>query len=133
MKSNVKRLTFILFVVLVTLQIIISSCASVPVAPNEAVVEGEVSEYSIVSSRLVGIKPEQTLYRIKIRLFKTKGTGFAYNRLKDKIGRDIPFYSKRPLSPELFGRMVRVRVSYRGDERGGKFWIKNITLNNSGG
>jgi len=121
-----RRLTAVFCVSLFFTLLMIGSCASVPVLPNETVVEGTVSEYAIVSSRLAGIKPEQVLYRITIYIETTKSAGGGPDFLSDKVGKDVPFYTKHKLSPELFGRKVRARVEYRGDERGGLFWVRDV-------
>jgi hypothetical protein len=118
-----------LIVLLVTLSILFlteEKGISVPFIPNESVVNGTVSEYSIVSSQLVGIKPEQIIYRLTIIIDFTKSVNGKPNLLDNKIGQGVYFYSKEKLSPELFGEKVNVRVIYRGDEKGGLFWIQNI-------
>ncbi len=124
----VKRLTVVLCVSIFLALMLTGSCASVPVAPNETVVEGTVSEYAIVSSRLVGIKPEQVLYRITIHVESSKATGSGPDFLKERRGEDVPFYTKKILSPRLFGKSVRVRAEFRGGERGGLFWVKDVAL-----
>lgn len=101
---------------------------SVPAAPNEYVIEGTVQEYSIVSSNMLNILPEQTLYRLTIFIesyikFETEA-GF----LSDKKGKALQFYSKEKISPEIFGNRVRGKVRYAGDERGGLYWIKEINI-----
>ncbi|NOY39793.1 MAG: hypothetical protein GXO95_06120, partial [Nitrospirae bacterium] len=85
-------------------------------------------EYAIVSSRLAGIQPEQVLYRITIYIETTKSAGNGPDFLRDKIGKDVPFYTKEKLPPQLFGRKVRARVQFRGDERGGLFWVRDIEM-----
>ncbi|NOY39609.1 MAG: hypothetical protein GXO95_05145, partial [Nitrospirae bacterium] len=52
-----RRLTVVFCVSLFFTLLMIGSCASVTVLPNETIVEGTVSEYAIVSSRLAGIQP----------------------------------------------------------------------------
>ncbi|NOZ25340.1 MAG: hypothetical protein GXO94_04520 [Nitrospirae bacterium] len=123
-----KRLAVVLSVSLFFALLMTGSCASVPVVPNETVVEGRVSEYAIVSSRLVGIEPEQVLYRITIQVESSSAAGRGPDFLRDRVGEDVPFYTKKILSPRLFGRKVRVRVEFRGDEKGGLFWVRDVEL-----
>jgi hypothetical protein len=103
------------------------SCA-VPVIPNESIAIGVVKEYSIVSSSLVNIQPEQTLYRITIHLETSTGLDNGPNFLKDKEGKDVQLYSKEKITPELFGKRLKAKVTYRGDERGGLFWIRSFEV-----
>jgi hypothetical protein len=120
-----------LIVLLVTLLILFlteENGISVPVIPNESVVNGTVSEYSIVSSQRVGIKPEQIIYRLTVTVDFTQSVNGMPNLLDKKIGQDIQFYSREKLSPELFGEKVKALVIYRGDEKGGLFWIRNIEI-----
>jgi hypothetical protein len=103
------------------------SCA-VPVIPNESMAIGVVKEYAMVSSSLINIQPEQTLYRITMHLESSLGLDNGPNFLKDKEGKDVQLYSKDRISPELFGKRLRAKVTYRGDERGGLFWIRSFEV-----
>ena len=101
----------------------------VPAIPYESLIEGMVSEYAIVSSRLVGIEPGQVLYRLTITIGSSTGMGGGPDFLSEKKGRDVQFYTKEKLSPELFGKQIKARVEYSGDERGGIYWMHNIETN----
>lgn len=101
-------------------------CISAPVIPNESTIEGVVSEYAVLSSRLIGMQPNQLLYRLTIYIESSKSVGDGPNFLKNKKGLDIKFYTKEKLSPELFGKRVKLKVKYQGDEKGGIFWIIGI-------
>lgn len=101
---------------------------SVPVAPNEYVIEGTVQEYSIVSSNMLNILPEQTLYRLTIFIESYISVEMDTDLLSDKKGKAVQFYSKEKISPEIFGNRVRGKVRYAGDERGGLYWIKEINI-----
>ncbi len=93
-----------------------------PAAPNETIVKGRVVEYGVISSGLLGIKPETPLYKLVVSLEKAEGTR-GPNFLKDKEGKTVALYSKERLSSGLFGKRLKITVTYRGDERGGLFWI----------
>lgn len=121
----------VIIVSLATLLFLVSvekESISVPVIPNESIVNGVVSEYSIVSSRLIGIKPEQTIYRLTINIDSSEGISDKPNLLNNKNGQDVQFYSKEKLSPEIFGKKIKALVRYTGDETGGIFRIKNIEI-----
>lgn len=101
---------------------------SVPVPSNAASVTGFVSEYGIVSARLLGIQPEQVIYRITICLESSEDISGMPHLLKGKQGQDIPLYTKDRLSSDIFGKKIRADVYYMGDERGGLWWIRSIKV-----
>lgn len=98
------------------------------VIPNGALITGVILEYGIVSSRLLGIQPDQTLYKLTIHLESSEDIVGMPNLLRGKEGEDITFYTKERLSSDIFGKKVRAEVSYRGDERGGRWWMKGIKI-----
>jgi len=103
-------------------------CIAVPAVPNESVIEGTVQEFSIVSSNLLNIMPEQTLYRLTILIESYENADTDADYLSDKKGKTVQLYSKDKISPEIFGKRVWVKVRYSGDERGGLYWIKEISV-----
>jgi hypothetical protein len=102
--------------------------ASMPVVPNESLIEGVVSEYAIVSSGLVGIVPEQVLYRLTVSVESSGPVGEMPDLIKDKVGQYIQFYSKEELFPDLFGKRIRAKASYRGARGLGKYWIYAVEV-----
>ena len=102
-----------------------NSCA-VPAIPNESLITGVVKEYAIVSSRLVNVQPEQTLFRITMHIESSQASAGGPDFLKYQEGKDVQLYSKEKMSSELIGRRLKVKVTYQGDERGGLFWIKSF-------
>ncbi len=100
----------------------------VPVIPSELLVEGKVLEYSILSSQLIDIQPHQTLYRVTIRIKSVKCSTDRPCFTRLKTGDIEQFYSKQRLSQKLYKKNVRAIVKYAGDERGGRFWIKDIKI-----
>lgn len=101
---------------------------SVPVIPNEAVLRGTVMEYCVTLSSLSGISPEQVLYKLVISVDEVKDVEGYPNFLKGKEGQSVTFYSKEKQPSELFGENVKALVEYKGDERGGLFWVKDIEI-----
>lgn len=118
--------TFFALVIFFLLYILVSADA-VPVMPNETAVKGRVEEYSLISSKLMGIKPEMTLYKLVISIEKVENVK-GPNFLKDKEGQLVTLYSKEGLSSKFYGEKIKAIVEYRGDERGGLFWIKRIEI-----
>lgn len=117
----------VLFSVLLIFFALNISADAVPVVPNEVVVRGHVLEYCLTSSRPLEIKPETVLYKITISVEKAedvKGPNF----LKGKEGQTVIFYSREELSIALIGKKIKAKAEYRGDERGGIFWIKEIEI-----
>ena len=98
-----------------------------PAMPNETIVKGVVEEYSLTSSKLLGIKPEVTLYKLVISIEhveNVKGPNF----LKDKKGQFVTLYTKEKISSDFYEEKIRAKIEYAGDERGGLFWIKQIEI-----
>jgi hypothetical protein len=98
------------------------------VIPNSALITGMILEYAIVSSRLLGIQPDQTLYKLTIHLDSSENVSGMSNLLRGKEGEDITFYTKEKVSSDIYGKKVRAEVSYRGDERGGRWWVRSIKI-----
>lgn len=101
---------------------------SVPAAPNESIIRGIVSEYAIVSSHLFGIEPEQALYRVTVNVVSSESIGASPDFLAGRHGHDIQFYSREKIPPELFGKKIKAKARYKGDEKRGMFWISNIQV-----
>lgn len=101
---------------------------NVPVVPNEAVIIGTVKAFCMASSGLEGISPEQVIYKLVISVEETKDVKGYPNLLKSKKGLVLTFFTKERLSVEVFGKRIKGRVKYMGDERGGRFWINNIEI-----
>jgi len=101
---------------------------AVPAVSNESIIEGVVSEYTVIFSDLIGIKPRQTLYRLTINITSSHSIGEGPDFLFNMIGQDVRVLSKEELSPELFGKRIKAKARYKGDERGGVYWVNNIEV-----
>lgn len=129
-KTDISRpapLSF-LFIVIVLILSCKSLADAVPVIPNEAILRGTVMEYCLTSSTLSGISPEQVLYKLLISVEETEDVERYPNLLKGKEGQVLTFFTKETPSLEVFGKRIKARVKYMGDERGGRFWIKDIGI-----
>jgi hypothetical protein len=102
---------------------------AVPAAPNASVAKGTVIEYSITSSPGRSHElPGPALYKIVVSVEAVEDVPGEINFLKERVGEEIPFWSKAKLTPGLFSRKIKAVVEYRGDEHGGMFWIKQIEI-----
>ena len=99
---------------------------SVPAIHNESIVTGKVLAYSVLSSSLVDIKPVMVLYRLQILVETSEEVKDMRSFTKDKMNKLLTVYSKQELSAALFNKVISVRVTYQGDEKGGKYWIRDI-------
>jgi hypothetical protein len=50
------------------------------------------------------------------------------NFLREREGQSVTFYTKTKPPFEVYGKRIRARVEYKGDERGGLFWIKHLEI-----
>jgi len=101
---------------------------NVPVVPNGSIIRAKVLEYSVLNSTLEGIKPEQVLYFLRILVISSQSVNGKPNFTQSKIGQVIKVYSKEALSPILFGKIIEANVSFSGDERGGKYWVRSVKM-----
>lgn len=103
-----------------------SQIQNVPVMPNDSIITAKVLEYSILNSALEGIEPEQVLYSLRVLVVSSQSVNGKRNFTQSKIGQVIKVYSKKMLSAILFGKDIEANVSFSGDERGGKYRIRNV-------
>jgi hypothetical protein len=97
---------------------------AVPVVRNESLVTAEVVEQDIVDSTTLQIEPKQALYRWKLRIIKIEAVQKMANFLAGYEGRSIEALSKEaPSGSSLVGKTIKARVSFRGDEKNGRYWL----------
>lgn len=120
----------LLFFTLIIFSVGTGVADSVPAIPNKAVIKGTVAEFCLISSGLVGIKPELPLNKLTITVEEVEDEKGHPNFLSGKEGQNIIFYSKEKLPQELYGQKIKAVVEYVGDERGGIFWIKKLEVDN---
>jgi len=125
--SKPVRIAWVVFFVF--LISVISISMAVSVIPNKSILIGTVKEYSVGSSSLYGMEPEQTIYRLTILVESSEDIKDFTNFLKGKEGQTLTFFTKINPSVEVYGKKIKANVFYSGDERGGSFWIqKNIEV-----
>lgn len=103
------------------------SASAVTAAPNASVVEGRVLKYSAFVSTLEGISPEMTIYEVVVDVDSSRpseagGVSFA------KAGEKIRVFSTLDMTSESLGRFIRAEVVFKGDEWGGKYWLRRFEL-----
>lgn len=97
-------------------------------ALNDSIITARVLEYTILNSTLEGIKPEQILYSLRVLVISCQNVKGKANFTQSKVNQVIKVYSKEMLSPVLFGKTIELNLSFSADERGGKYWIRNIRM-----
>ncbi len=90
-----------------------------PACSNEAIVIARVVQYTIEGE-------DDILYSLGLRVINSISVKGLPDFTRDKAGKTIVAYSRQPLSPQLFGKQIEVRVRYRGDETRGRFWIIEV-------
>lgn len=128
MKNRSVFLILMFFLIPLSLLVVGKTSGAVSAVSNESVIEGVVSEYTIISSHLIGIKPERVLYGLTIHIGSSRNTGDGPDFLHNRNGEDIRFYSREKLSPDLFGRKIKAKAVYKGDGKRGIYWISDIEI-----
>jgi hypothetical protein len=97
---------------------------AVPAAPNESLVHAEVIEVTATDSLTLGISPQRTLFRVQLRLIKVEPVEGMRNFLQGAEHKTIEVYATDIVLPlKLIGKAIQSRISFRGDERSGRYWI----------
>jgi hypothetical protein len=101
-----------------------SPVLGVPAAPNQTLLTAQVVEQEIVDSTILKIEPKQVLYRYKLRIIKTESFQESVDFLAGHEGGVIEVLSKEaPPIAGLVGKTIKARVSFRGDEKNGRYWL----------
>lgn len=97
-------------------------------APDDSIITARVLEYTILNSTLEGIEPEQILYSLRVLVMSSQSVEGKANFSRSQVNQVIRVYSQEMLSPVLFGKTIELNLFLSGDERGGKYWIRNIRM-----
>jgi hypothetical protein len=97
-----------------------------PVAPNEASILAELLALDPVHSSALHIEPPQTFTRFRLKILSVTGVPGLPNPVHGREGQIIEALSRETASGIAIGRTVRATVAFRGDERGGRFWLRDI-------
>ena len=102
----------------------IAPLLAVPAIPNESLVTAEVVEHDTVDSTTLKIEPKQALHRWKLRIIKIETVQQKANFLAGDEGKSIEALSKEaPAVSGLVGKTIKARISFRGDEKNGRYWL----------
>ena len=101
------------------------TASAVPVMENELKVSGTVAEVCVVSATTLHIQPEQPIFLLRI-VVESVEVIKPPNFLQGKVGETVTLLSKENIPQELFKKRVNLLLQYRGDEKGGGFWIRQI-------
>lgn len=103
--------------------------SAVPVIPNEMVIRGQVTECNLNATEHPDTGSGELIYKLIIVVEKVDVVRGA-NFLKNKENKPVTFFYKEKLHEEFANKKVKANVQYKGDERGGLFWIKQIEIIN---
>jgi hypothetical protein len=101
----------------------VMAVAQAPVAPNETLLGGELLEVTAFDSFSEGIAPAQVLFRLKLRLTSVERVPAKASFVTAVPGDVVEIVAKQEVSRQLVGNVVRARVTFRGDDRGGRLWL----------
>ena len=119
------------FIFQVILFAFVCEISGVPVIPNRAVVIGIVEEVSVTTAMQT---PDRVIYKLRISIEKTEDIAGSPNFVKSRAASSLTAYSEDKNALDLYGEKVKAIVEFKGDERGGNFWIKQINVvDNKGG
>lgn len=99
-----------------------------PAAPNETVLIADVAEARVVDSSTLNILPRQPIVVVRLRLISVQASEGSWDF---KPGETITAYSKDASLTNLRTNRVSAIVSFRGDERGGSFWLHEVAALNA--
>jgi hypothetical protein len=85
---------------------------AVPAAPNESLVHAEVIEVTAIDSLTLGISPQRTLFRVKLRLIKVESVEGRRNFLQGAENKTIEVYATDIAVPlKRVGKAIKSRIS----------------------
>lgn len=103
--------------------------SAVPVIPNEMIISGQVTECNLNATEHPDTESGELIYKLIIVVEKVEVVRGA-NFLKNKENKPVTLFYKEKLHEEFANKKVKANVQYKGDERGGLFWIKKIEIIN---
>lgn len=98
--------------------------AGVPAAPNATELTGKILCVQEVQASALSIKPDQPLYLIVVQVTNAQTVTGLADRLAGSEGSVILVFSTTEVSTQITGQTLRARVTYRGDEYGGAYWVE---------
>lgn len=103
-----------------------SQSSQAPLIPNASRIRARVVKYSIWDAALVSSQSQQALYSLVFDVCASEKVGDEPSLVK--VGDRIEAFSHDPLSADLFGKTIQSVVRARGDERGQRYWLRDVRL-----
>jgi hypothetical protein len=97
-----------------------------PAVENENSVTAEVLAVEAVHSAELNILPPQVFLRVRLRLLTVDTPPGMSNFLVSPENASLDAYTREQITPDLVGTTIRCRLRYRGDERGGLYWMHDL-------
>lgn len=101
-----------------------------PLIPNASRIRARVVKYSVWDATLVDSQNQHVLYSLVLDVCASEKVGEEPSLVK--VGDRIEAFSRDALSADLFGKTIQCVVRARGDERGQRFWLRDVRLVPSG-
>jgi hypothetical protein len=115
-----------ILIVLLAFMVLTVEARAVSALRNRAIAKGTVVEYCISSEKGSHGEKSVPLYKIVVKIEAVEAIKGYADFLEGREGEEIEFWSRSKLDPDLFGRKVKAHVEYRGDERGGRFFVQTL-------
>jgi hypothetical protein len=106
--------------------------APAPAAPNESAVVADVLDAVVIPASSVGIRPEQPLCVLTLRLRSVAPVPGVLDALAGRAGETVRAYSKDVALTALSGKRVTGTLSLDGDERNGRLWVRTLSASREG-
>ncbi len=80
-------------------------------------------EKNLIDSSALGIEPQQMLLHLKLHIVKVEDVEGTEDFLRGQEGKTIEVHSKELNSPFVATQSIKVRITFRGDERMERYWL----------
>jgi hypothetical protein len=102
------------------------AAARAPSMENESRVTAEVLHVESVHSSQLNIAPPQFFTRVRLRLLTVGDTSGTPSFLTGRDGTVLDAYTREQVTADLLEKKIECKIRYRGDERGGMYWLYEI-------
>ncbi len=100
---------------------LVATSFAVPALSFKETVTGKVYGFSVLKADVLGIKPgEMIIYKLVLKVEDERP------RWMPEKKRYLEVLTKKNIPLWLFGKEVTATIIYRGDERGGSYWLIKI-------
>jgi hypothetical protein len=93
---------------------------------NESLVTAELLHIESVHSSQLNIAPPQFFTRVLLRLLTVGDTPGTPSFLTGRDRTVLNAYTREQVNADLVGKKIECKLRYRGDERGGLYWMYEI-------